>query len=125
MDELGLASWNVRDLIDPLRTTAVCRWLHQQKPPLAILCLQELQGAKETIDFQLATLIPQAQVMSNATPNCRVGSAIVIAPYVHFLHQGVKGDGTFAWVQISTSLGPINIGFVYAPYDYPNHISLG
>lgn len=43
---------------------------------------------------------------------------------VQILHQGVKRDGTFSWVQISTSFGPLNIGSIYAPYDYSRQVVL-
>jgi hypothetical protein len=44
-----------------------------------------------------------------------VGSAIVAASHVKVLDHGSKEDGTFVWIKVESSRGPIFVGSVYAP----------
>lgn len=53
-DEMPLVSWNVRGLVDPLRTTILRQLLRHQAPSPMVVCLQELQGQRNIVDFQLA-----------------------------------------------------------------------
>lgn len=54
----------------------------------------------------------------------KIGSAIVVPPHIPILHKGVKGDGTFSWVQISMFIDPFNIASIYAPHDYSRRVEL-
>jgi hypothetical protein len=38
------------------------------------------------------------------------------------LNQGVKGDGTFTWMEIDRATGPVRIGSVFAPASRSKHI---
>lgn len=44
--------------------------------------------------------------------------------HVNILAQGVKGDGCFSWVCISTSFGPLNIGSIYGPHNISHRTTM-
>jgi exonuclease III len=115
--DLQVASWNVRGLGDPHRAQIVTTWLRWFYSTTDVVCLQELQAKPAIVEIHLRNLIQNGTVIFDVNAEGQIGSAIVVKPDLEVLDKGKKGDGTFAWIKIQSSSGPIYIGSVYAPAE--------
>jgi exonuclease III len=112
IDKLKIVAWNVRGLGDPLRALTLKIWIRKYHSEVSVLCLQELQATTSTVQFHLNSIITDGQIMLDAGPDGRVGTAIVVPPSVTILAQGSEGGGTLSWVRIETATGPLNIASI-------------
>jgi hypothetical protein len=76
-----------------------------------------LQACAATVEFQICTVMPGGETIIDCTPEGRVGSALIVKPGIQVLNKGMRGDGTFTWVEIPTITGPLKVGSVYAPVE--------
>lgn len=72
---------------------------------------------REKLKFHLDTMNPDAIKVIDGPNGGKFGAAIVVPNNHQVVSQGVKGDGTFAWVQIQIEVGELNIGSLYAPNE--------
>lgn len=79
---------------------------------------------EDKVQFQLLTLFQDCTFEVDYSAEGRAGAAVVIMPHLKVLDKGSKGDGTFAWCTIETSVGPVSVGSVYAPNKRASDIAL-
>ncbi|CAM6094214.1 unnamed protein product [Calypogeia fissa] len=79
------------------------------------LCLQECRVKKDKIDFLLNQLVIDGNFVVDFGADGRAGPTILVLAGVQILDKGTKGDGTFAWITVSSPSGPISVGSIYAP----------
>ncbi|CAM6129539.1 unnamed protein product [Calypogeia fissa] len=77
--------------------------------------VRECKIKREKLEFQLNGILPQGQISVDYGEDGRAEAAL-LAPFgTNVIASGAKGDGSFAWMTISTNQGPLSIGSVYAP----------
>jgi exonuclease III len=115
MDNLNVATWNVRGLTDRHRKILARNWLANLQHPVHILLLQELKIDSFLLETTLSYMCPRFIQVCAPPVEGRGGVAILLDPAITLLSSGNAVAGQAAWAQIQTSAGPVNIASVYAP----------
>lgn len=121
---LKVASWNVRGMGNPYRGRVVRKWINKFHKNLDILCLQELKGKKEKLDFQLKSLFPQVATQVDYIEEGKTGATVIVLSSLKVLVRGARGDGTFAWCTVETKVGNVSVGSIYASNEREKRIAL-
>ncbi|KAL3702358.1 hypothetical protein R1sor_020380 [Riccia sorocarpa] len=89
-----------------------------------ILGLHETKAKEERAELGLRSIFPGGRVVIDYAQNERGGAAIVVSREMTVVAEGVKGDGSVAWVKIQTEVGTVGVASIYASTKSPGRIPL-
>jgi exonuclease III len=115
MDELYIASWNVRGLTDPHRKYLVRNWLASLERQLDILLLQEVKVDNFWLDVTLRFLLPTYSSVIAYPDLSKGGTVILIHPDFEILNSGTSIVSRIPWAELQSRKGKFSISNIYAP----------
>ncbi|KAL3676918.1 hypothetical protein R1sor_026866 [Riccia sorocarpa] len=80
----------------------------------------ELKALENILQFNLGRIWENGRVVVDYSQSDRGGAVLIVHPSLQILNTGVRGDGTCAWAEVSTVLGPIYFMSIYAPNESPD-----
>lgn len=124
IDKLVICQWNVWGLGDPNRVRRLKKWISNTKNECLVISLQETKIKKEKLQFHLKVINVEATHIIYGPAREKLGAPLIIPKNIQVLDQGTKGDGLLAWAKVSTEVGDIKRGSVYAPSERRDRIRL-
>jgi exonuclease III len=88
MEQIQIASWNVRGLSDPHRKYLIRNWLSLLKKPIDILLLQETKIDAIETDTTLRFLLPNYNSIISYPNNSKGGTLMAIHPSITIISSG-------------------------------------
>ncbi|KAL3682896.1 hypothetical protein R1sor_000918 [Riccia sorocarpa] len=115
VNQLRVASWNVRGLVSNYRTDIVKRWVRRNQKGLHVLALQEVIAQGDVLKKTLKAIIPGGKTIVDYKRNGKSDTVLVLRRSLTVSAEGVSGLGFGAWAVIETCRGEVGILAVHAP----------